>query len=237
MAASLRGAPHRGAAVARGAAPLPCRRARVRGRDRRRDRGHPPHERQRHPPRRGAVPARVAARRRARAPDPARGGRHGAGALRRRRRRDPARLVRRAARVLRVQPPHPRHRADRTRHRAERGRDRAQPRDALQGRRRPPPRDDGEAPPDARLGRGRVPLRPDRVRRPGRRGDLDRRHRARGRDRGARVLRLTSTAPARPHGADREIDLTAADEIDLREPQPTGVADTTRSKASSTRRS
>jgi hypothetical protein len=58
-----------------------------------------------------------------------------------------------------------------------------------------------------------------------------------------RPRRRGHTAPA------REIDLTAADEIDLREPrspsaepgavvpQPTGVADTTRSKASNTRRS
>jgi len=37
--------------------------------------------------------------------------------------------------------------------------------------------------------------------------------------------------------ATREIDLTAADEIDLREAQPTGAVDTTRSKASNTRRS
>ncbi len=53
------------------------------------------------------------------------------------------------------------------------------------------------------------------------------------------IVELAYVGSRRPRrrGRTREIDLTGADEIDVREPQPTASAVTTRSKASSTRRS
>jgi hypothetical protein len=53
------------------------------------------------------------------------------------------------------------------------------------------------------------------------------------------IVELAYVGSRRPRrrGRGRVLDLTAADEIDLRDRQPTGVATTTRSKASNTRRS
>jgi hypothetical protein len=53
------------------------------------------------------------------------------------------------------------------------------------------------------------------------------------------IVELAYVGSRRPRrrGRTRVVDLTAVDEIDLREPQPTASAVTTRSKASSTRRS